>query len=269
MNATTTAGTEAMAVVCTDVSIAFGGVQALKDVSLNVPRGQIVSLIGPNGAGKTTLFNCISGFLRPERGEIWFAGERIDGQPPHRIARRGLVRTFQSIRMFEDFTVLESVLAAQFARRDEALRGWGGRSLEYLRRSSGSVDEARESLRLLGLEGVQDRRCTDLPLLGQRKVEVARAIARRPAMVLFDEPSAGATRSEAAELMKVIETLHDRQVTVFLIEHNVPFVMGVSESIWVMDFGEIVAQGTPAEIQSHDVVREIYLGGERRREASQ
>ena len=254
-------------IACANVSKTFGGVQALKDVSLRVDRGEIISLIGPNGAGKTTLFNCISGFLRPDAGEIWFDGERIDGEPPHRVARRGVVRTFQSIRMFEEFTVLESVLAAQFARRDETFRGWLARSTEYLRRSNSSADEARDVLALLGLEQLQDRRCTDLPLLGQRKVEVARAIVRQPAMVLLDEPSAGATRAEAAELMRVIETLRTRGATVFLIEHNVPFVMGVSDSIWVMDFGAIVAHGTPAEIQSHEVVREIYLGGEEGGEA--
>jgi ABC-type branched-subunit amino acid transport system ATPase component len=242
---------------CAGLSKSFGGVRALRDVRLHVPSGQVVSLIGPNGAGKTSLFNCVSGFVAPDAGEVWFDGTRIDGRPAHAVARAGLVRTFQSIRMFSGLTVAESVLVAQYARGGENPRL---RTLRPIWKRSRSVAEVEEILELLDLGESRNKQCTDLPLLGQRKVELARAIACRPSLLLLDEPSAGATSGESRELAAVVRKLRDGGMTIFVIEHNVPFVMSVSDLVWVMNFGEIVAHGTPDEVRTNEIVREIYLG---------
>lgn len=244
---------------CVNVTKSFGGVRALKGVNMEVPERQVVSLIGPNGAGKTTLFNYITGFLDGE-GEVWFRDQRIDGWKPNQIAQIGLIRTFQSIRMFAGLTVLESVLVAQYAaRRMDGIRG-RLRNVRWLTSREAGVKEAEEILTWLGLAHQRHRRCTDLPFLAQRKLEVARAIACHPSLLLLDEPSAGATRAESAEIMGVVARLAEVGTTILLIEHNVPFVMGLSSEIWVMNFGEIVAHGTPEEIRGNPVVREIYLG---------
>jgi branched-chain amino acid transport system ATP-binding protein len=242
-----------------NISKSFGGVHALDNVSFEVREGGITGLIGPNGAGKTTFFNCMTGFLEPDHGEVWFKGRRIDGVAPHRITRMGLVRTFQSIRMFAGLNVFESVLVAQHSARV----GQGARRLSSWRRllrNQADVDFAEEIIDLLGLVDVQNRRCTDLPLLSQRKVEVARAIACRPTMMLLDEPSAGSTVAESQELMHVIKRLGERSITLMVIEHNVPFVMGLCDEIIVLNFGKTVALGRPEEIADNDIVREIYLG---------
>jgi branched-chain amino acid transport system ATP-binding protein len=241
---------------CTNVTKTFGGVRALKQVTLHVGEGAVISLIGPNGAGKTSLFNCLSGFVEPDEGEVWFAGRRIDRRPAHAIARAGLVRTFQSIRMFEDLTVAESILAAQYARRHRTR----GSRFKLIWKSTGAGDQLERVLELLGIEELRNKRCTDLPLLAQRKVEVARAVACEPSLLLLDEPSAGATAAESRELATVVERLRDGGTTVFVIEHNVPFVMSISDEIWVMNFGEIVAHGAPRTIRSNQLVRDIYLG---------
>jgi branched-chain amino acid transport system ATP-binding protein len=241
---------------CQEVRKSFAGVQALRGVSLDIRAGVTTALIGPNGAGKTTLFNCMSGFLRPDSGELWFKGDRTDKCKPHTLARRGLVRTFQSIRMIPGYTVYESVLLGRYSRR-------GDRSLRRIHViGKRERSEVEDILELLGLADVLDRRCTELPLLLQRKVEVARAVAQEPDLLLLDEPSAGATRAEARDLAAVIRTLEGRGVTVLVIEHNVPFVMEAAHWVAVMNFGEIVAQGTTEDVRSNPVVREIYLGVE-------
>ena len=237
---------------CANVTKTFGGVRALTQVTLHVGQGDVISLIGPNGAGKTSLFNCLSGFVRPDEGEVWFAGRRIDGRSAHAIARAGLVRTFQSIRMFEDLTVAESILAAQYARR--------GSAFKLIWKSTGVGDELEQILRLLDIAHLRNTRCTDLPLLAQRKVEVARAVACEPSLLLLDEPSAGATAAESRELATVVERLRENGTTIFVIEHNVPFVMAISDEVWVMNFGEVVAHGAPATIRANQLVRDIYLG---------
>ena len=245
---------------CRGVSKTFGGVKALQNVSFDIHEGGVTSLIGPNGAGKTTLFNYITGFLPGGQGEVWFKSERIDGWRPHAIARSGLVRTFQSIRMFAGLTVLESVLVAQY--------GAGGahgirpllRKVGWLTGRETGVIEAEETLEWLGLIDQRNKICTDLPLLAQRKLEVARAIACRPTLLLLDEPSAGATITESQELMHVVQRLAGAGTTIVVIEHNVPFVMALSNEIWVLNFGEVVAHGTPLEIRNNAIVQEIYLG---------
>jgi ABC-type branched-subunit amino acid transport system ATPase component len=228
------------------VSKHFGGLAALTDVSLTLNRGEAVAVIGPNGAGKTTLFNCLTGFLRPDTGTVWFGGQRIDRWSPSRTARHGLVRTFQSIRMFPDLTVYESLLAA--------VPSGDRRSHRAL------VDDAVQIVERLGLGMVADRPCQDLPLLAQRTVEVGRALMTRPIALLLDEPTAGATVSEREILARLIGDLRASGVSLVLIEHNVPFVMSVSTNVVVMHFGKVVAAGTPESVAADPVVQEIYLG---------
>jgi len=224
----------------------FGGVAALTDVSFSVDARTVQALIGPNGAGKTTLFNAITGFLRPDSGRAYFKGRRIDGMAPQRIARLGMVRSFQSIRMFKGLTVYESLLVSRPRERRwsvSASQAKVGRMLERMR-----------------LADVADRVCSDLPLLAQRRVEVARALMTDPTMILLDEPSAGATVPERHALVELIAELKGAGTTVMVVEHNVPFVMQVSDRMVVLDFGKKVAEGTPAEIAENPIVREIYLG---------
>jgi branched-chain amino acid transport system ATP-binding protein len=243
---------------CTGVTKFFGGVVALKDVSLMVEAGGITGLIGPNGAGKTTLFNCMTGFLPPDSGEVVFEAKRVHRMRPYRVARLGMIRTFQSIRMFEGLTVYECVRAARhnvFAASRLGSRlvpGAGGK-----RRDQETIIEI---LAWLGLHEVRNWKCTELPLLTQRKVELARAIACEPLLLLLDEPSAGATPSERDELAQVIGELPSLGVTVLLIEHNVPFVASLCKSVITLNFGEVVAAGPTAEVLSSAVVQEVYLG---------
>ena len=229
----------------------FGGVAALSGVSFTVEAHTVQALIGPNGAGKTTLFNAITGFLRPDSGRVYFKGRRIDQLAPQRIARLGMVRSFQSIRMFAGLTVYESLLISR--PRD---RRWS------IRASQAKVARMLERMQLAD---VADRICSDLPLLAQRRIEIARALMTDPTMILLDEPSAGATVTERHALVELIAELKAAGTTVMVIEHNVPFVMRVSDRMVVLDFGKKVAAGTPAEIAANPIVQEIYLGsGEER-----
>jgi branched-chain amino acid transport system ATP-binding protein len=224
----------------------FGGVAALTEVSFGVDAHTVHALIGPNGAGKTTLFNAITGFLRPDSGRVYFKSRRIDGMSPQHVARLGMVRTFQSIRMFRGLTVYESLLASRPREHRWSLRAAHakvGRMLERMQ-----------------LADVANRVCNDLPLLAQRRVEVARALMTDPTMILLDEPSAGATVPERHALVELIAELKNTGTTVMVIEHNVPFVMKVSDRMVVLDFGKKVAEGTPTEIAENPIVQEIYLG---------
>ena len=244
---------------CTGLSKSFGGVKALKDVSLKIAAGAVTGLIGPNGAGKTTLFNAMTGFLPPDKGEVWFRGKRVDRLPPYRIARLGMIRTFQSIRMFEGLSVYESVRMARYNVYAASngllhrLTAWGNQKRQ-------DEEAVRDIIAWLGLYEVRNWKCTELPLLAQRKVEVARAIACEPLLLLLDEPSAGATASEREELAGVFAALPSLGVTVLLIEHNVPFVASLCSSVYCMNFGEIVAEGATADVLSSQVVQEVYLG---------
>lgn len=225
------------------VSKAFGGVAANADISFDVAAGTVTALIGPNGAGKTTLFNAMTGFGPPDSGTVSFEGREVHRMKPHRIARLGMVRTFQSIKMLGGLTVYESLLVPH--QRTSAR--------EMARRADRVMER-------MGLTAFADRVCTTLPLLAQRKIEVARALMCLPKLVLLDEPTAGATVSERQELADVIAELRAGGTTVMVIEHNVPFVMAVSDRIVVLDFGKVVASGTPGEILDDPVVQEIYLG---------
>jgi branched-chain amino acid transport system ATP-binding protein len=226
----------------------FGGIKALTDVSFSVDGGMVTGLIGPNGAGKTTLFNTITGFLRPDTGRVYFEGRRIDHKSPEYIARLGMVRSFQSIRMFKGLTVYESLLVARPRERP-----WSNRE------SKAKVSRMLEHMQLTD---IADRVCNDLPLLAQRRIEVARALMTDPTILLLDEPSAGATVLERSALADLISGLKSRGTTVIVIEHNVPFVMKVSDKVVVLDFGKKVAEGTPAEIADNPIVQDIYLGSD-------
>jgi len=247
---------------CERVSKRFGGLQALRDVSFSVPAGGIVGLIGPNGAGKTTLFNCVSGFLRPDAGSVHACGRRIDGGSPHRAAKAGIVRTFQTIRMFPGLTVFESLLAAQCAHGRAGVLAGILRLPRHRREVAAMAERAHDTLALLGLSAQRDKICSDLPLLAQRKIEVARAALAGPRLLLLDEPSAGATPAESEELAAVVRHFHEEGMSILLIEHNVPFVTGLVDWIEVLNFGETIASGPPREVVSNPVVAEIYLGQE-------
>jgi ABC-type branched-subunit amino acid transport system ATPase component len=227
------------------VSKSFGGVRANDDVSFAVRAGSVTSLIGPNGAGKTTLFNAMTGFGRADVGTVTFAGRQVQRMAAHRIARLGMVRTFQSIKMLDGLTVYESLMVVRPGR--------GGTRAALHQR-------AERVLERLGLLSAADRICTELPLLAQRTIEVGRALMCEPTMILLDEPTAGATVAERQRLAELVGELRDGGTTVMVIEHNVPFVMGVSDQVVVLDFGRVVAVGTPAEVVANPVVQEIYLG---------
>lgn len=237
----------------------FGGLIALDSVSLEVASGGVTAIIGPNGAGKTTLFNAISGFRTPTEGRILFSDEDITGSPPQEVAQRGLVRTFQLVQLFETLTVLENVKVGRHLHTTgglaSALLPFGSRPAEA------QVDAAARSLlRQVGLEAQAETLANALPYGQKRLLEIARALAAEPKLLLLDEPAAGLNRGETTRLADLIRTIAAHGVTVLLIEHDMSFVMNVADRIAVLDFGKLIAQGTPAEIQKNKGVIAAYLG---------
>jgi branched-chain amino acid transport system ATP-binding protein len=244
----------------TNVSKRFGGLSVLQDVSFEVPAGQVFGLIGPNGAGKTTVFNLITGLLAPSGGAIEFAGTSLVGVKPHQITRLGLGRTFQNIRIFKEMTLIENVVVGMHAHLDYGVAGWLFSLPAFRAREQQARDRAHELLGWVGLDAKAFDTADNLSYGDQRKLELARALATQPKMLLLDEPVAGMNSGEKVALMEVITKIAQRGFTVFMIEHDMRFVMGLCERIAVLNFGKIIAEGTPEQIKNNPDVIEAYLG---------
>jgi branched-chain amino acid transport system ATP-binding protein len=244
-----------------DVAVRFGGIVALDSVSFAVDSGSIVGLIGPNGAGKTTLFNCLSRLYQCDRGDIVFDGTSLLAAPRHRIARLGIGRTFQNVALFGSMTVLENVMLGAHCRSRSGFFANALRLPRVAAEESAIGEKSQRILGLLDLQGVAGVGVTQLPFGTRKRVELARALAAEPKLLLLDEPASGLNHEEVGELGALIRSLRDRlRLTVLLVEHHMSLVMGISDRVVALNFGRVIAQGTPAEVRRHPDLIQAYLG---------
>ncbi|MEA1971273.1 MAG: ABC transporter ATP-binding protein [Thermodesulfobacteriota bacterium] len=247
----------------------FGGLRALDDLDLDVCKNEIVALIGPNGAGKTTFFNCITGIYPPTDGDVFIFAqskdrpERINGVKPNRVTEKGLARTFQNIRLFPNMTVLENVMIGRHCRMHAGVLGAILRGRSTMREEKRTVKDSYAILEKIGLAQFVDELAKNLPYGAQRRLEIARAMATEPFLLLLDEPAAGMNPNETQELDELIKRIRDEEeISILLIEHDMKLVMSLSDRIFVVDYGKKIAQGTPEEIRSNPAVIKAYLGEE-------